>query len=141
MVDRLWLTDGSCVRRRPTYRHQVWAYAFVAERTHDGRPLKTLTVVDKYSRERLELVVARLLRTTDVLETLTDLYVTHGAPAYVRSNNGPEFTSKFVRLWLANLQVQTLFIEPGSLWQNGYYVESFNGKLRDKLPDVGFALS
>ena len=131
---RLWLTDGSCIRRRAEYRHHVWAYDFVAGRTHDGRPLKILTVVDEYSRECLALVVARRLRATDVLETLADLVVTHGVPAHIRSDNGPEFTAELVRLWLAALQVQALFIEPGSPWENGY-VESFNGKLRDELLD------
>ena len=131
---RLWLTDGSCIRRRPAYRHHVWAYDFVAERTHDGRPLKILTVVDEYSRECLALVVALRLRSTDVLETLADLFVTHGAPAYLRSDNGPEFTAGLVRAWLHALAVETLFIERGNPWENGY-VESFNGKLRDELLD------
>ena len=131
---RLWLADGSCIRRRPEYRHHVWAYDFMAERTHDGRPLKILTVVDEYSRECLAIVVARRLRSTDVLETLAELFVTYGVPAYIRSDNGPEFTAELVRLWLEALQVQTLFIEPGSPWENGY-VESFNGKLHDELLD------
>ncbi|MBU21882.1 MAG: IS3 family transposase [Acidobacteria bacterium] len=131
---RLWLTDGSCIRRRPEYRHHVWAYDFVAERTHDGRPLKILTVVDEYSRECLAIVVARRLRATDVLETLAELFATHGLPTYIRSDNGPEFTAALIRLWLEALEVQTLFIEPGSPWENGY-VESFNGKLRDEFLD------
>ena len=131
---RLWLTDGSCLRRRPEYRHHVWAYDFVAERTHDGRPLKILSVVDEYSRECLALVVARRLRATDVLETLADLFVTHGVPAHLRSDNGPEFSAELVQLWLEALQVRTLFIEPGSPWENGS-VESFNGTLRDELLD------
>ena len=131
---RLWLTDGSCIRRRPAYRHHVWAYDFVAERTHDGRPLKILTVVDEYSRECLALVVARRLRATEVLETLADLFIWYGVPAHFRSDNGPEFTAELIRLWLKRLDVQTLFIEPGSPWENGY-VESFNGKLRDELLD------
>ena len=131
---RLWLTDGSCIRRRPAYRHHVWAYDFVAERTHDGRPLKILTVVDEYSRKCLALVVARRLRATEVLETLADLFIRYGVPAHVRSDNGPEFTAELIRLWLKRLDVQTLFIEPGSPWENGY-VESFNGKLRDELLD------
>ncbi len=132
--ERLWFADGSCVRRRPGYRHHVWAYDFVAERTHDGRPVKILVVVDEYSRECLALVVARRLRSTDVLETLAELFMTHGVPAHIRSDNGPEFTAVLVRRWLAALAVQTLFIEPGSPWENGY-VESFNGKLRDELLD------
>ena len=131
---RLWLADGSCIRRRPEYRHHVWAYDFVADRTHDGRPLKILAIVEEYSRECLAIVVARWLRSIDVLETLAELLVTHGVPAHVRSDNGPEFTAELIRPWLEALQVQTLFIEPGSPSENGY-VESFNGKLRDELLD------
>ena len=82
---RRWLADGSCVRRRPEYRHHVWASDFVAERTHDGRPLKILTVVDEYSRACLAIVVARRLRSTAVLETLADLFMTYDIPAHIRS--------------------------------------------------------
>ena len=131
---RLWLTDGSCIRRRPAYRHHVWAYDFLTARTHDGRPLKILAVVEEYTRECLALVVARRLRSTEVLETLAELFVTYGVPAHIRSDNGPEFTATLIRQWLAALTVETLFIEPGSPWENGY-VESFNGKLRDELLD------
>ena len=131
---RLWLTDGSCIRRRPAYRHHVWAYDFLTARTHDGRVLKILVVVDEYSRECLAIVVARRRRSLEVLETLADLFVAHGVPAHMRSDNGPEFTAALVRHWLAALNVETLFIEPGSPWENGY-VESFNGKLRDELLD------
>ena len=131
---RLWLTDGSCIRRRPAYRHHVWAYDFLTARTPDGRVLKILVVVDEYSRECLAIVVARRRRSLEVLETLADLFVAHGVPAHIRSDNGPEFTAALVRHWLAALNVETLFIEPGSPWENGY-VESFNGKLRDELLD------
>ena len=93
---RLWLTDGSCIRLRPLYRHHVWAYDFVADRTHDGRPLKLLTVLDEYSRECLAIVVARRLRADDVLQTLSELFVEHGPPANLRFDNGPEFTAKVV---------------------------------------------
>ena len=85
---RLWLADGSCIRHRPEYRHHVWAYDFVADRTHDGRPLKILTIVEEYSRECLAIVVARWLRSIDVLETLAELFVRHGVPAHIRSDNG-----------------------------------------------------
>ena len=129
---RLWLADGSCIRQRPEYQHHVWAYDFVADRTHDGRPLKILTIVEEYSRECLAIVVARWLRSIDALETLAELFVTHGVPAHIRSDHGSEYTAELIRLWLVALQVQTLFIEPGSPWENGY-VESFNGKLRDEL--------
>ena len=129
---RLWLNDGSCIRRRPEYRSHVWSYDFVADRTHDGRALKMLTIVDEYTRECLAIKVARRLRSLDVIETLSDLFIQRGAPANIRSDNGPEFTAELVREWLAGLGVQTLFIEPGSPWENGY-VESFNGKFRDEL--------
>ncbi len=129
---QLWLNDGSCIRQRPEYPRHVWSYDFVADRTADGRPIRILTIIDEYTRECLALVVRRSLRSEDVLETLTDLFVSRGTPVYLRSDNGPEFTAKAVRSWLARLSVQTLFIEPGSPWENGY-VESFNGKLRDEL--------
>jgi putative transposase len=128
----LWLNDGSCVRLRPICRSQVWSYDFVADRTHDGRAIKILTVIDEYSRECLAIVVARKIKSDDVLHCLTDLFVKHGPPEYIRSDNGPEFTAKAVRSWLGRIGVKTLFIEPGSPWENGYN-ESFNGKLRDEL--------
>lgn len=129
---RLWLTDGSCIRLRPLYRHHVWAYDFVSDRTHDGRPLKMLTVLDEYSRECLAIVVARRLQSDDVLQVLSELFVEHGPPANLRSDNGPEFTARVVRQWLGGLGVKTLFIAPGSPWENGYN-ESFNGTLRQEL--------
>ena len=129
---RLWLNDGSCIRLRPLYRGHVWSYDFVALRTHDGRALKLLTVLDEHTRECLAIVVARKIRSHDVLEVLADLFVRHGPPEYLRSDNGPEFTAKLVRRCLGRVGVETLFIEPGSPWENGYN-ESFNGKLRDEL--------
>ena len=104
----------------------------VASRTHDGRALKLLTVLDEHTRECLAIVVARKIRSHDVLEVLADLFVRHGPPEYLRSDNGPEFTAKLVRRRLGRVGVETLFIEPGSPWENGYN-ESFNGKLRDEL--------
>jgi len=129
---RLWLTDGSCVRLRPTHRNHVWSYDFVAARTHEGRALKMLTVIDEYTRESLAIVVARKLRSDDVCDCLTDLFVKYGPPEHIRSDNGPEFTAQAVRDWLERIGVTTLFIEPGSPWENGYN-ESFNGKLRDEV--------
>ena len=129
---RLWLNDGSCIRLRPSWRNHVWAYDFVQARTHDGRAFKILTVIDEFTRECLAIEVARRLRSDDVLQVLADLMVQHGAPGHIRSDNGPEFTAKAVRAWLARIKVETLFIEPGSPWENGFN-ESFNGKLRDEL--------
>ena len=129
---RLWLNDGSCVRLRPTHRNHVWSYDFVADRTHDGRSIKMLTVIDEYSRECLAIVVERRLQSDDVLSCITELFVKHGPPEHIRSDNGSEFTARVVHQWLKRLGVQTLFIEPGSPWENGYN-ESFNGKFRDEL--------
>lgn len=129
---RLWLNDGSCVRLRPQYRDHVWAYDFVQAWTHDGRPFRMLTLVDEFTRECLAIDVARKLRSDDVLERLAWLFATRGVPEHLRSDNGPEFTASVVRDWVKKVRVKTLFIEPGSPWENGY-VESFNGKLRDEL--------
>ncbi len=129
---RLWLNDGSCIRLRPERKDHVWAYDFITARTHDGRPFRALTVVDEFTRECLAIDVARNLKGDDVLERLAWLFATRGVPAHLRSDNGPEFTSRMVRDWLGRIGVKTLFIEPGSPWENGY-VESFNGKLRDEL--------
>jgi len=129
---RLWLNDGSCVRRRPEYKNHVWAYDFVQDRTHDGKAFRILTVIDEYSRECLALKVARKLKSVDVLETLADLFIIKGIPDYIRSDNGPEFTAVILREWLTRIGSKTLFIEPGSPWENGFN-ESFNGKLRDEL--------
>ena len=129
---RLWLNDGSCIRLRPLHKNHVWSYDFVSTRTHDGRALKLLTVLDEYTRQCLAIKVGRKTRAHDVLEVLTDLFARHGPPEHLRSDNGPEFTAKLVRRWLARLRVQTLYIAPGSPWENGYN-ESFNGKLRDEF--------
>jgi transposase InsO family protein len=129
---RLWLNDGSCVWLRPACRDHVWSYDMVHARTSDGRPIRLLTMVDEYTRECLAIDVARQLTSEDVLERLSDLFVRRGVPQHVRSDNGSEFTAKAVRDWLARVEVKTLYIEPGSPWENGY-IESFNGKLRDEL--------
>jgi len=93
--------------------------------------LKMLTLIDEYSRECLAIDVERSLKSIQVLERLGDLFLERGTPTYIRSDNGPEFTAHPIRDWLQRLGVQTLFIEPGSPWENGY-VESFNGKFRDE---------
>lgn len=129
---RLWLNDGSCIRLRPERKNHVWSYDFVHERTHDGRSLKLLTVIDEYTRECLAIRVNRTLRSEHVLEVLAELFVERGVPEHVRSDNGPEFTAVAVREWLARVGTKTLFIEPGSPWENGYN-ESFNGRLRDEF--------
>ena len=129
---RLWLNEGSCIRLRPEHRNHVWTYDFVQDRTHDGKSIRMLTVLDEYTRECLAIDVGRRLNSENVLDRLAQLFVDRGTPCYIRSDNGPEFTAQAVRDWLERVQVQTLFIEPGSPWENGY-IESFNGKLRDEL--------
>ena len=128
---RLWLNDGSCIRLRPTHPQHVWSYEFVHYATDDGRSLKLLTLIDEATRECLAIRVGRCVRGPEVIETLSDAMLIHGIPEHIRSDNGPEMTSKRVRNWLQQIGVQTLFIEPGSPWENGYN-ESFNGKLRDE---------
>ena len=110
----------------------MWSYDFVHDRTHNGRPLKILTLIDEYTRECLALRVERSLRSEQLLETLSELFVYRGVPENIRSDNGPEFTARTVKGWLAKVGVKTLFITPGSPWENGYN-ESFNGMLRDQL--------
>jgi putative transposase len=131
---RLWLNDGSCVRLRPERKDHVWSYDFVQARTRDGRAFRMLRVIDEFTRECLAIDVARQLRSDDVLERLSDLLVRRGVPGHIRSDNGPEFTANAVREWLGRVGVKTLYIEPGSPWENGY-IESFNGKLSDELLD------
>jgi len=117
---RLWLNDGSCVRLRAAHQDHVWSYDFVMDRTSDGRSFRMLTLIDEYTRECLSIDVARSLKSEDVLERLSDLFVRRGVPKYIRSDNGSEFTANKVRDWLGRVGVQTLFIEPGSPWENGY---------------------
>ena len=129
---RLWLNDGSCVRLRASRKNHVWSYDFVADRTHNGRALKMLTVVDEYTRKCLAVVVARRLRAEHVLEALADLFLENGIPEHIRSDNGSEFINTELRQWLSEVGAGTLYIEPGSPWENGF-IESFNGKFRDEL--------
>ena len=129
---RLWLNDGSCIRLRPEHKDHVWSYDFVVDRTSNGRPFKMLTILDEYTRECLAILVERRLTSEDVIDKLYTLFLLRGVPEHIRSDNGPEFTARAIRKWLARMGVKTLFIEPGSPWENGY-IESFNGKLRDEL--------
>ena len=126
---RLWLNDGSCIRLRPEHKDHVWSYDFVMDRTSDGKAFRMLTILDEYTRECLSILVKRSITSQNVLEELYNLFLLRGTPKYIRSDNGPEFTAKKVREWLHEVDVNTLFIEPGSPWENGY-IESFNGKLR-----------
>ena len=129
---RLWFNDGSCIRLRPEHPDHVWSYDFVQHYTHDGRKFRILTILDEYTRQSLAIDVERRLNRESVLDRLTDLFIRTGVPEYIRSDNGSEFTAKVVRNWLTAVGVKTLYITPGSPWENGY-IESFNGKLRDEL--------
>ncbi|MFC2067992.1 integrase core domain-containing protein, partial [Chloroflexota bacterium] len=100
--------------------------------TTDGRAFKILNIIDEFTRECLAILVARKIKTQDVIDLLFHLFIFRGIPEHLRSDNGPEFTAKAIRSWLNRLGVKTLYIEPGSPWENGY-IESFNGKLRDEL--------
>src|SRR5229473_123632 len=128
----LWLHDGSCIRLRPERANHVWSYDFVKAMTHDGRALRILVLIDEYTRECLALRVARRLGSLQVIDTLADVMLVRGIPDHIRSDNGPEFIAEELRKWLGKLGTRTLYIEPGSPWENGY-CESFNGKLRDEF--------
>ena len=132
--------DGSCLRLRPGRANHVWAYDFVEDRTREGRKVRTLNVVaprgspdvDEVSRACLAIRVGRRLGSTEVIDVLTDLFISRGTPAAIRSDNGPEFVATAVKGWITTLGARPAYIEPGSPWQNGYG-ESLNGKFRDEL--------
>ena len=129
---RLWLNDGSCVRLRPERRNHVWSYDFVSARTHDGRSVRLLNLIDEHTRESLLVRAERRWSSSRVISALADVMVMKGVPEHLRSDNGPEFVAKDLRKWLAKTGAKTLYIEPGSPWENGY-CESFNSKLRDEF--------
>jgi putative transposase len=124
----------SSTRPRPlpaTGANHVWAYDFVFDACANGQQLKCLTVIDEFTRECLAIDVAGSIRSGRVIEVLSKLVSVHGAPKYLRSDNGPEFVSRAVLRWLSQAQIDTACIDPGKPWQNGSN-ESFNGKLRDE---------
>ena len=129
---RLWLNDGSCVRLRPERPNHVWSYDFMSAFSHDGRTVRFLNLIDEYTRECLAIYVGRRVNSNQVIEVLADAMIEHGIPEYIRSDNGPEFVAKELRKWLARTGARTLYIEPGSPWENGY-CESFNSKMRDEF--------
>ena len=129
---RLWLNDGSCIRLRPERPNHVWSYDFVHDRTDDGRVYRTLNIIDEFTREALAIRVDRKLNSIDVVDALTDLFILRGPPAFIRSDNGPEFIAQKVRDWIGAVGAKTAYITPGSPWENGY-CESFNARFRDEL--------
>ena len=129
---RLGHSQNSCTRRKAGHPDHVWSYDFVMDETSDGRRLKLLPVVDEFTRECLAIEVERRFTAADVVATLRYLFELRGPPRFVRSDNGPEFVAQAVKAWLKESGCGTLYIEPGSPWENAY-VESFNGKLGDEL--------
>lgn len=129
---RLYYNDGSCIRLKPLYPNHVWSYDFVSDRLANGKKIRMLTVIDEYSRRCLAIEVAHNLRSDDVLDVLSNLFLVEGIPAFIRSDNGSEFTAKILQDWLSSLKVRTAYITPGSPWENGFN-ERFNGSLRDEL--------
>ena len=111
---RLWLADGSCVRLRPECANHVWAYDFVEDRTRAGRKFRMLCVVDEFTREALAIRVARRLSSSDVIDTLADLFIARGAPAHIRSDQGAEFVAEAVKAWITGVGTETAYIEKAS---------------------------
>jgi putative transposase len=149
-VYRLWTLSGLQVpRKRPRRRvaglrprplaataaNQIWAYDFVFDACANGQQLKCLTIIDEYTRESLAIDVAGGIRSGRVIEVLARLVSEHGAPGYLRSDNGPEFVSKAVLAWLVKSNISMALSDPGKPWQNGSD-ESFNGKFRDECLSV-----
>ena len=150
-VQRLWRQEGLKVPRRARKRQRlgnsdhgtqrlraervnhVWSYDFVFDQTEDGRRLKWLPICDEFSRELVALEVERRMESKDVIRIL-EAAVTErgGAPEFIRSDNGPEFVALAVQEWIARRGFKTLYIQPGSPWQNAYS-ESFNSRFRDEF--------
>ena len=129
---RLGKSENGCHRRRAEFQDHVWCWDFVFDRTTSGSTLKWLSIVDEYTRECLTLKVDRSITSEDVIDTLAELFAMRGVPKNIRSDNGPEFIAQAIQRWLGQVEVQTLYIEPGSPWENGY-AESFHSRLRDEF--------
>jgi transposase InsO family protein len=128
---RLWLADGSCIRLRPERPRHVWAYDFVEDRTREGRRFRMPCVVGEFTRKALAIRVGRKPTSADVINTLADPFIQHGAPAHTRSDQGPEFIAEAVKAWITGVGSRTARIERGSPCENGD-AESFNARLRDE---------
>ena len=122
------------VKQKAQYANHVWSYDFAEDRTTRGSKVRILSVLDEYTRECLAIVSARSIPSRDVVQLLEWLFLLHGAPAHIRSDNGPEFVAQRVRQWLEQRQCETIFITPGSPWENPY-IESFIGTLRRECLD------
>ena len=129
---RLGTSANACHRRRAEHRDHVWCWDFIFDRTTSGSQLKWLSIEDESTRESLALKVDRSITSEDVIDTLAELFAMRGVPGQIRSDNGPEFIAQAIRRWLEQLEVETLYIEPGAPWENGY-AESFHSRLRDEF--------
>jgi len=125
-------SENSCAVKKTEYPNHVWTYDFMSDQTEDGRRLKLLTVLDEFTRESPAIEIGRSIRAKDVILVLEYLFMVRGLPKFIRSDNGPEFIADAIKKWLEKKHVETLYIEPGSPWENGY-IESFNGRLRDEI--------
>jgi putative transposase len=128
----LGMSANGCHARQAEHQNHVWCWDFVFDRTTAGSALKWLSIVDEYTRECLALKVDRSLTSEDVLDTLSELFAMRGVPQHIRSDNGPEFIAAEMQRWTKKLSIETLYIAPGSPWQNGY-AESFNSRFRDEF--------
>jgi transposase InsO family protein len=126
--------ENGVTKKRAEYPNHVWSYDFAMDSSEDGRRVKVLPVVDEYSRECLSLEGQRSITTSGVIDTLSRLFIERGEPDYIRSDNGPEFIAEALKEWLAVSGVKTLYIEPGSPWENAYS-ETFVSQMRDELLD------
>ena len=151
-VQRLWRKEGlqvpyrrkikkslgsslnACFVKKADFPNHVWTYDFIEDATEDGRKLKFLTVLDEYTRESPVIEVGRSIRSKDVIAVLEYLFMVRGVPRFIRSDNGAEFMADAIKRWLADNEVETLYIEAGCPWENGY-IESFHARLRDELLD------
>jgi putative transposase len=129
---RLGRSENGCFHRRAEHKDHVWAWDFVFDHTTSGSQLKWLSIVDEHTRECLALKVDRSITSEDVIDTLAELFAMRGVPKCIRSDNGPEFLAQAIRRWLEQVDVEALYIEPGSPWENGY-AESFHSRLRDEF--------
>lgn len=129
---RLYHKDSSIIRLRPQYPNHIWSVDFVHDRLSNGRSYKMLTVLDEYTREALCVAVKPRMGSAEVLEVLYPLFLRHGKPAFIRSDNGPEFIAGALQTWLKKVGIKPIQIYPGSPWENGYN-ERFNGTLRREV--------
>ena len=137
---RLGSSEGGIIRRKAEHKDHVWSVDFIFDRTINGRSLKMLVIIDEYTRECISLEVGRKFTGDHFVETLADLFAIRGVPKFIRSDNGPEFIARDVQDWLKEMGIATLYIEPGSPWQNGH-VESFHNRLRDECLNQKLFLS